>query len=177
MKTIPSSYALDIGDILSLSILVIMLSVSVFTELKDHTIPNWITLPGMAFGLLIGYFSIGQTLGSSLLGLSIGFGVLFVFYLMGGMGGGDVKLMGAVGALQGYPQILPTLFYTSLIGAMMAIGVLIWKRKCRERLKRDLLMVFSKKEGSKHTEEEFIPYGLAIALGSLIDVFQGGFGL
>ena len=54
----------------------------------------------------------------------IGFGVFLVFYLMGGMGGGDVKLMSGFGALLGDGRILPAALLAAASGGVMALGYL-----------------------------------------------------
>src|SRR5690349_16145773 len=97
--------------------LALVLTAAVFTELTEHKIPNWLTFTGMATGLAIGYLYGKPALWSSLAGLGLGFGFLFIFYVFGGVGGGDVKLMGAAGALMGAELIKPAVLYTALLGA------------------------------------------------------------
>ncbi len=78
------------------------LIIAVVTDLKDQRIPNWLTftlaLAGLAFHGVTGGL---DGLGFSLIGLAIGLGVMLPPYLIGVMGGGDVKLMAAVGACLG----------------------------------------------------------------------------
>lgn len=124
---------LDLGLITSLVFLAVLLALSVYWEMKEHRIPNWLTVSGMLAGLMLAYLRGGETLISSLVGLGIGFGFLFIFYVFGGIGGGDVKLMGAIGALLGHKLVVPALFYTAVIGAFMAVVVLIWRRTSPSR--------------------------------------------
>ncbi len=109
---------LDLGLITSLVFLAVLLALSVYWEMKEHRIPNWLTVSGMLAGLMLAYLRGGETLISSLVGLGIGFGFLFIFYVFGGIGGGDVKLMGAIGALLGHKLVVPALFYTAVIGGI-----------------------------------------------------------
>src|SRR5579862_5380360 len=88
-------------------VLAMMLAIAVYVELKERRIPNWLTLSGMALGLFIAWSN--NALPSSIGGLLIGFGFLFIFYVFGGVGGVDVKLMGAAGALLGIKLIQPAL--------------------------------------------------------------------
>jgi prepilin peptidase CpaA len=76
--------------------------VSSLTDLRDRTIPNWLTIPvtRSRFGARW-YVGGWEMLKVGLLGFLVGFGVYFLFFLVGGRGGGDVKLMGAYGALMG----------------------------------------------------------------------------
>src|SRR3984885_14780995 len=110
----------------AMMVLFVMLTVAVYTELSESRIPNWLTLTGMGMGLLIAYLH--QALFSSLGGLAIGFGFLFFFYVFGGSGGGDSKLMGAAGGLMGEEMTKPALFYTTFIGAFIAIMMFIWRK-------------------------------------------------
>ena len=95
-----------------------------YTEIKRRRIPNWLTVSGMVCGLA-GAFIIGDLAGlkSSALGLLIGGGVFFPFCLMGVLGGGDLKLMAAVGAIVGVEDhaIWRVLYYTCFAGGALAL--------------------------------------------------------
>ena len=76
-------------------------------DLRRRQISNWI--PGSAFasGLILQTVQHGwRGAGSALLGTLAGAGVFLIFYLLGGMGGGDVKLMAGFGALLGTKRLL-----------------------------------------------------------------------
>ncbi len=77
-----------------------MLAVAVYVELKERRIPNWLTLSGMALGLLIAYMNHLRWF-RALWDCSWVLVISFIFYVFGGVGGGDAKLMGAAGALMG----------------------------------------------------------------------------
>lgn len=164
----------------SLGALLLVLVVSVYTELKDNRIPNWVTLPAVGVGLLAGYAPGGITLAASVQGFLIGFLFLFVFYMFGGMGGGDVKLMGALGALMGYPAILTTVVYTAVLGGFMAFAVLIWNRNFWHGLWQSVAMLLRRKKPESETTEEAedkmgtVPYGIAIVLGALLTLLFRG---
>jgi len=152
-----------------------MLAVAVYVELKERRIPNWLTLSGMALGLLIAYLN--HALASSIIGLLIGFGFLFIFYVFGGVGGGDVKLMGASGALLGVHLIQPALVYTAFIGAFLAIMMLIWRRDFWLRIALGFKkLAFWRKDPVaelQHPAPIAVPYGMAIALGCLLALLEG----
>jgi prepilin peptidase CpaA len=156
----------------ALLVLALMLAVAVYMELKERRIPNWLTLPGMAIGLLIGYLNGSAAFGSSLGGLIIGFGFLFIFYVFGGVGGGDVKLMGASGALMGSALIKPALLYTSFIGAFLALLMVIWRKDFWQRLAWGCKRIaFWRKPSAAPPAPAApiaVPYGMAIALGCLL---------
>ena len=75
-----------------------------FIDLELKIIPNVLSLPGMVLGLL---FSV-QDIWNSILGLVIGFGIIFLVALLcpGGMGMGDAKLLGMIGAFFGWKVAL-----------------------------------------------------------------------
>jgi prepilin peptidase CpaA len=162
----------------SLLVLGIVLVVAVYTEVKENRIPNWLTLSGMLAGLLIGYLDNQFVFWSSLIGLVIGSGFLFLFYIFGGVGGGDVKLMGAVGSLMGGHLIQMALFYTAMIWAFMAVMLLIWRRDSWLRMERGLRgLAFWRKpspEQNPPSSPLTIPYGVAIAAGCLLALFIQG---
>ena len=162
--------------VFSLGALAVLVTIAVYTELKEKRIPNSLTLLGMLAGLAVGYLPGGITGRSSVAGLAMGFGLLFIFYVFGGIGGGDVKLMGAVGALLGYPLILPVIFYTAIIGGFMAILLLIWKDEFWHGCRRFFSLCRRKTEVSvapTPTEPLTIPYGVAIAIGCILSLFIG----
>jgi prepilin peptidase CpaA len=156
----------------ALLVLAVVLTIAVYTEIKNNRIPNWLTLCGMASGVLIGFLSGTSAFWSSIGGLAMGFGFLFIFYVFGGVGGGDVKLMGAVGALMGSDLIKPTLFYTAMIGAFLAAIIVVWRKDFWSRLVAGARRVaFWRKpvEGDiSPCAPITIPYALAIASGCLV---------
>jgi prepilin peptidase CpaA len=180
MPPLPPSPPPTVGNLSSgpsLAVLAIMLTIAVYIELKERRIPNWLTLSGMALGLLFAYFHGGQALASSILGLAIGFGFLFIFYVFGGVGGGDVKLMGAAGALMGRFLIPEALVYTAFIGAFLAIMMLIWRKDFWMRIAWGFrqLAFWRKGENAELASAApvVVPYGMAIALGCLLALLVG----
>lgn len=167
----------DLNQLVILCTLFLMLTAACYTELKESRIPNWITIPGLLIGLLGGYLPGGLGFGPAVMGFLAGFFFLFIFYMFGGLGGGDVKLMAAVGALQGYPVIMTTLVYTAFIGGAMAIWVLICNRNFWHGLIQSVAMLFRmKKPESEQTEEAeakmgTVPYGIAIIAGALLTTY------
>ena len=59
---------------------------------------------------------------TALAGTAAGFAVFLIFYLLGGMGGGDVKLMAGFGALLGTGRLLEAALWTAGIGGMHGAG-------------------------------------------------------
>ncbi len=77
------------------------------TDLSTRKLPNWLTVPAFLAALVFHTVTGGLVgLGNALGGFAIGFGILLILWLIGGGGGGDVKLMGALGAWLGPVPIL-----------------------------------------------------------------------
>src|SRR5713101_1489460 len=106
-------------------LIVIVGLAAVIEDLGWRRISNWTSGGALAAGLIVHYLQKGWSgAWHSLLGALIGFGVFLVFYLLGGMGGGDVKLMSGFGALLGDRLILTAALMAAATGGVMALGVI-----------------------------------------------------
>ena len=162
-------------------ILTVGMSIAVFRDFKDRKIPNLITFPMMLAGLTFHFVNSGLPgLGFSAFGLIVGIGVFFIPYLLGGMGAGDAKLMGAAGALLGAAGVALAAAISALFGFIYAIILLViypeYGRSFLERtwlmsktflLTRQLILIPAEKTEKKPT----LSYALPIALGTLFCVF------
>jgi prepilin peptidase CpaA len=124
-------------------------------DLWRRQISNKTTVGAFALGLsaqtlLHGLRGIGDSLAGTVLGLL----VFIVFFLLGGMGGGDIKLMAGFGAVLGAVQILWAAFLTAIVGALFAMAWLL-VRKLRNKV-------------TDAAEPDAIPYAPAITLGVLL---------
>jgi leader peptidase (prepilin peptidase)/N-methyltransferase len=138
------------------------LIVITFIDLDFQIIPDSITLTGIPVGLVAGSFLLPDPflrmsplgMAPSVIGAAGGFGFFWAVAVLsrGGMGGGDVKMMGMVGALMGWKAVFLTTFLGSLAGS--AVGVF-------------LIMVKGKGRKSK------VPFGPFLALGAVVSLLFG----
>lgn len=132
-------------------------------DLWRREISNVLTVSAFAVGVALNGFLDGWSgVGNSLLGALIGFFVFFLFFVLGGMGGGDVKLMAAFGAIIGREQIVTAAVMTALVGAVMAL-VFLGYRKMRRMVSKA-----QAEAGEQPDRKAFIPYAPAITLGVLL---------
>jgi prepilin peptidase CpaA len=110
-----------------------LLTWAAIVDLRTRRIPNWLTLSLMLSGLAQSY-TWAHTVSpwTSFLGLLMGFGLTFVLFAIGAMGGGDVKLMAGLGAWLG-PW--PTLG-VSAIAAIIGMIIVVVQAACQGRLTR-----------------------------------------
>lgn len=103
-----------------------------FDDLRRRSIANWINAGGLVAGLVCHTASRGLAgLAWSVGGAAVGFAVFMVFYWLGGMGAGDLKLMAAFGALLGPLGILLAALMAAPIGALVAAVCLVGNRRVR----------------------------------------------
>lgn len=104
-------------------------------DLRTRRIPNWITVTGFILGLATNTLLEGTSgLVRALLGFVLGFGIYLGLYLLHAMGAGDVKLMGAMGAIAGWRHWLLILLMTSLASGILALALAIRKGRLRSTL-------------------------------------------
>lgn len=139
------------------TVMLVLLIGSIYYDLRFRIIPNWLTAPGLALGLVMQ--------------ASKGVGILFqtawlvalltypfiIGFQKGWVGGGDVKLVAAVALLSGLDLAVPIF----LAGTVMA-GV--FSMCC-------LVGALPKDQGKGLSEKVWVPYGALYALGALI--FKG----
>jgi prepilin peptidase CpaA len=109
---------------------------------RARRIPNWLTVPALFIGLVLSAaFWRWPGLKSSLQGVGIGLGVLLPFVLVRGIGAGDWKLMGALGAYLGPYRLAVVLFGTVLITGAMSIVEVIRQHRVLETLQNLWVLV------------------------------------
>jgi len=104
-------------------------SVAAVFDVRGRRIPNWIPVAGLAFGLaLAGWSGAWAGLAASIAGFALGGTLMLPGYLLGQQGGGDLKLMAALGSLLG-PKVLLLTFvlFVVIIGLWALVHVVVMR--------------------------------------------------
>ncbi|MBV9598815.1 MAG: prepilin peptidase [Chloroflexi bacterium] len=136
-------------------------SLAALTDVSSRRIPNWLTLGTFLLGVLLNTWLRGvDGAASSLIGTILGIGLLLPFYALGGIGAGDVKLVGALGAVLGPQALVSVAVYGALAGGAMSLFILY--RNGRIKVALADLLALRRTSGSSGATA---PYGVAIAAG------------
>ena len=166
--------------IINICLIVMILCVLIF-DLKVQRIPNYITFSGIIIGLTLYTVTSGISgLFDGILGMLAGIALLLIPFSMRGIGGGDVKLLGAIGAFKGVQFVFNTFLASAVFGGIIAVVIIIYKGKIIETLKwcfkslyKIILLLFTNgrrniQSGGFPAKGIAYPYGLAISLGTLL---------
>jgi len=156
-----------------------LVTVAAFFDATRHRIPNLLTYPSWALGLLLGAYAAGLGgMSNALMGFAVGFFPLFLMFMGGSLGGGDVKLMGGVGALLGFPAALNALISSILVGGFFAAIILLWQGRLFPILRYAFSSLWSKvypvhvPYPAPPEHKDAFPFGVAIALGTYLTLIS-----
>ncbi len=166
-------------------------------DLRAGKVPNWVTYPAILAGLVIhallggwvgdanagsrvswlgpAVFGYGNDMGltGAAVGFAVGFFPLMVVWLAGGIGGGDAKLVGAIGAIGGWRLAVGAMMYGFVIAALMAVVVMVYKKVTLRTLRRVwhtvVLLVTPGAKPADPTSKDSpqIPFAVALCLGTV----------
>lgn len=100
-------------------ILICLIGAALYTDLRTRRIPNVVTVGGCLLGIV--WMLIEGKVVISIAGLVLGFSLMLPGFMIGGVGGGDVKLMAAIGSLKGPTFVLNVFIFSTLCGGLLAI--------------------------------------------------------
>jgi prepilin peptidase CpaA len=158
------------------AVLVVVVVIAAILDLRWRRVPNWLTASGALLGIVLN--TVFGTWWSSLEGLGLALLIYVPLYLLRGVGGGDVKLMAAVGAIAGPGNWLRILFFTLIFGAVAAIILMVVKRRVRRTFQNIGLILMSLGSGhapyAKNPELDVreekglrLPHAVTIACGAI----------
>jgi|SRR5262245_24387149 len=150
-------------------------------DLRTRRIPNAVTLGGtVAAFVYVGSTSGLPGLGQSAAGWATGLGLFLPLYLLGGMGAGDVKLLGAIGAWLGPKAALYCALYSVIAGGLLALVVALRHHYLRQAFQNIWgLIGFWRISGIRRApglslddaSGPRLAYGAAILTGTIATVF------
>jgi prepilin peptidase CpaA len=141
-------------------------------DLWVRRVPNPLTLAIAALGLVLAAtHTTGIGIGGALAGLGVGLLLMLPSYVIGATGGGDVKLLAALGTLLGPSAIVYAFFYTAIAGGALAVLVATRRRRLRTTMVNTAAIVATAGavavEIERSSENNRFAYAPAIALGAL----------
>ncbi|CAM3524324.1 prepilin peptidase [Marinicrinis lubricantis] len=120
----------------SITLLSIFIGIAFFQDIKEMKIPNRLTVPFAAAGVVCSALQWGwEGFLFSLQGMAISFIIMFVLYLFSAVGAGDVKLFAAIGAIAGTECSLYGMMYSILFAGVIALIYWVWKRLLVKQLR------------------------------------------
>ena len=164
-------------------VVIALVTIAAFFDIRDHRIPNVLTYPAWIIGLVLAGIAAGwYGVANSAIGFAVTFFPLLLMFLGGSIGGGDVKLMGGVGALLGFPAGLNALISSIIVGGFFAAIILLWQGRLVPILKHAASTVWSKiyrahvPVDAPPQHKDSFPFGVAIALGTYLTVISIQYG-
>ncbi len=142
------------AEALAAAIFAVIMVVVIFVDLDHQIIPNALTYPGLAVGLVLALIG-GPGEVFIRLAAAVGAGLIFLLIAVlsrGGMGGGDVKLAAVMGAFLGWPLIAAAMFLSFTLGGIVGVALLLARRRGRK---------------------DPVPFGPFLAAGGLAALFWG----
>lgn len=168
-----SALALGPSALLS-GVLLVVLVLSVWFDVSEKRIPNWITVGGLAAALVSRGILGPETLWVGVTGGAVGFSLGILLFAAGAMGAGDAKLLATVGAALGFETFLRCLPLIGAFGGLLALAVSLRGGTIVATLIRfrELLFFFVTlgRIGERRTLATpgavTVPYGVAVAAGA-----------
>jgi len=142
-------------------------------DVRTRRVPNALTALLASLGVAFAASGIsGLTIGASLAGIGLGLALMLPGHLLGGTGAGDVKLLGAMGALIGPAHTVTAFLYTAVAGGVIAIAVSVRRRRLQRTLGGTARLIATAASNAadiaRPHENNRFAYAPAIAVGTLI---------
>ena len=152
-----------------------LLVIACVTDVRWRRIPNalvlTLALTGFAFSVWLAPWIVG--FGRAMGGLSLGFAIWIVFFVIGAIGAGDVKLFAAAGAWLGPAATWRAALVGAAIGGALAIAMLVYQRRARQSFEKVMVSVSTRSlsglaPDAATSKSRQLPYGVALACGALV---------
>lgn len=175
---------LNLIEIFPVTFLSVILIIAAINDLRSRKIPNWLTFPAIGAGIGYHTYMKGyQGFFFSTKGVLLGIALLILFYIGGGTGAGDVKLLGAVGGFLGPLGVFKAFIFTALIGGVYSFIILAFhgglellglKNKIKRYGTMLKTLIFTQRfiyiPPENKGKKPVLCYGVVIALGTLVSL-------
>lgn len=161
--------------VLSTFALTVVVVLAVASDLRTRRIPNALTVSGLGVALALRAVTGLDAFVAGLAGGAIALGLTLPLVMLGGLGGGDSKLLVAVGAFLGPAGLPMALLVTALVGGVMALGLVVYRGVLGATLAH--CWQLTRRLWTPSTAEPLrtlgtpgaiaIPYGVAIGAGAI----------
>lgn len=147
------------------------------TDVRSARLPNRLTYTALVAALILRAALLGWSgLKSGAIGILIAGGLFCVLYILGAMGGGDMKMMAAVGAWVGSTHIWTVLIAIGLAGGVLAVVSIVFHKNLVQTVRNTVLLICYRFSSGLQPHPEMniqapgsrrVPFGVAIAMGTL----------
>ncbi|MCA9081528.1 MAG: prepilin peptidase [Planctomycetaceae bacterium] len=167
---------------LPVKLVTVLLIWAAYIDGKELRVPNWLTFPmilsGIAYNTVNGGWGWDGFL-MAFVGTIVGILTLLPLRMVGGMGMGDVKLMAGIGAWLGVVMTWNIFVATVIVGALMAIAMVLWKGEWQKHYGQ-FLLIWGEWTNIRNPEKlaaiakerkprmYLLPYGIPICVGAII---------
>jgi prepilin peptidase CpaA len=156
---------------------VLVASLGAISDLRRARIPNGLTYSGLVAALLLRATLLGWSgLLSGLFAVLVASAIFFLLFVLGAMGGGDLKLMASVAAWAGHEHVLFVLIAAALAGGVLSLVYIMFTQRIRTTLRNIFALArFRLTQGLmphpvlnvRQPGTLRVPFGVAIAMGTL----------
>lgn len=167
--------------------IVTLLALCAASDIRSNKIFNIVTVPFAVSAVALHTFSNGlDGFLFSTVGMATGIALLVLPYIMGGMGAGDVKLMGAVGSFLGAKATLGAFLFIALAGGIYSLALILIRRDVFKGFFREKLLVLSSMvlmrqyvpiQTESSGQKPRLKYGVAIAFGTMTYLLTKALGI
>lgn len=147
------------------------------TDIRSARLPNRLTYSALIAALVLRTGLLGWAgFKSGAIGIAIAGGLFCVLYVLGAMGGGDMKMMAAVGAWVGSTHIVTVLLAIALAGGVLALVSMVFSKNVIQTVRNTVRLILYRFTSGLQPHPEMnvqapgsrrVPFGVAIAMGTL----------
>jgi prepilin peptidase CpaA len=162
--------------------LVVMLMLAAVIDLRERRIPNWLNLLMLASGLLNAVvWGNPVSIHLAMLGVLTGFALTFLQFSMGAIGGGDVKMLAAIGAWVGPWATFELFLVAAMVGLVIVISQAIYTGRLQKLISNSMVLVANfasyQHVGRDHIEQtgqsmrsvdKPLPYAVSVSIAMVI---------